>query len=326
MEYVLQAFGLRKRYRNNEYALDGLSLNVPKGSIYGLVGQNGAGKTTFFRLVTGLQPPTNVLYSHSGADKAAVHMVTDTEYGSDGFFTLFGADSRTNEIHRARARIGAIVDSPSYYPSMTAVENLKTVALLRRSSEKQIPELLEYVGLADTGKKKAKHFSLGMRQRLGIAMALVGHPDLLILDEPVNGLDPRGIVEIRELILKLNREQNVTVIISSHILSELSRLATHYGFVHKGKLVKELTEKELEAQCRKKMMITVTDTDKLPLVLEPRGVGYAILNKTEAEIYDVLPVGELAEALRKQGVSLLASREQDEDLETYFINLIGGAK
>ncbi len=326
MEYVLQAFGLRKRYRNNENALDGLSLNVPKGSIYGLVGQNGAGKTTFFRLVTGLQPPTNVLYSHSGADKAAVRMVTDAEYGSDGFFTLFGADSRTNEIHRARARIGAIVDSPSYYPSMTAVENLKTVALLRRSSEKQIPELLEYVGLADTGKKKAKHFSLGMRQRLGIAMALVGHPDLLILDEPVNGLDPRGIVEIRELILKLNREQNVTVIISSHILSELSRLATHYGFVHKGKLVKELTENELEAQCRKKMMITVTDTDKLPLVLEPRGVGYSILNKTEAEIYDALPVGELAEALKKQGVSLLASKEQDEDLETYFINLIGGAK
>ena len=321
MEYVLQAFGLRKRYRNNENALDGLSLNVPKGSIYGLVG-----KTTFFRLVTGLQPPTNVLYSHSGADKAAVRMVTDAEYGSDGFFTLFGADSRTNEIHRARARIGAIVDSPSYYPSMTAVENLKTVALLRRSSEKQIPELLEYVGLADTGKKKAKHFSLGMRQRLGIAMALVGHPDLLILDEPVNGLDPRGIVEIRELILKLNREQNVTVIISSHILSELSRLATHYGFVHKGKLVKELTENELEAQCRKKMMITVTDTDKLPLVLEPRGVGYSILNKTEAEIYDALPVGELAEALKKQGVSLLASKEQDEDLETYFINLIGGAK
>lgn len=227
MEYVLETSGLCKRYRGFA-ALNGLDMHIPKGAIYGFVGRNGAGKTTLIRLICGLQEPTG------------------------GSFTLYGARNTDAKIERSRRRMGAVVETPSIYMDMTAEENIRQQYLvLGIPSEDGITGLLQLVGLDDTGKKKAKNFSLGMRQRLGIAVALAGSPDFLVLDEPVNGLDPQGIIEMRELILKLNRERGITVLISSHILDELARLATHYGFIDGGRMVKEMSAEELEAHCRK---------------------------------------------------------------------------
>lgn len=226
MRYVLQTNSLTKKYKNFQ-ALNGLTMNVPEGSVYGFVGKNGAGKTTLIRLICGLQEP------------------------SSGDFTLYGIQSGSRDMSRARRRMGAVVETPAVYMDMTAEENLKQQYLiLGLPSYDGIPGLLKLVGLEDTGKKKVKNFSMGMKQRLGIAIALAGDPDLLVLDEPVNGLDPQGIVEIRELILKLNRERRITVLISSHILDELSRLATHYGIIDHGRMVKELSADELDAACR----------------------------------------------------------------------------
>ena len=222
MEAVLQTYELCKRYRRFT-ALENVNINVPKGAIYGLVGKNGAGKTTLIRVICGLQEPTA------------------------GDYALYGARSGEKALHRARRRMGAVVETPSLYPDMTAEQNLKLqYRVLGLPDEKGIPELLELAGLSRTGKKKAGHFSLGMKQRLGIAVALCGDPDFLVLDEPTNGLDPQGIVEMRELILKLNRERQITVLISSHILDELSKLATHYGFLDKGRLVRQGTAQEGE--------------------------------------------------------------------------------
>ena len=221
MEYVLQTKDLSKRYRKYS-ALDGITMNVPKGAVYGLVGRNGAGKTTLMRVVCGLQEP------------------------SGGSYSIYGVDRSDRKIAASRRRMGAVIEKPAIYLNMTAKQNMKVqYSLLGLPSDDGIDELLDLVGLADTGKKKARRFSLGMKQRLGIAVALAGSPDFLLLDEPINGLDPQGIVEIRELILKLSREQNITVLISSHILSELSLLATHYGFVDKGRLIKEISAEEL---------------------------------------------------------------------------------
>ena len=227
MEYILETNNLIKHYKNGK-ALNGLTLHVEKGAIYGFVGRNGAGKTTLIRLVCGLQEPT------------------------EGTFTLYGCPNTSKEITKARRRMGAVVETPSIYLSMTAEENLKQqYQILGLPSYDGLQELLELVRLNNTGKKKARDFSLGMRQRLGIAVALAGDPDFLILDEPANGLDPQGIVEIRELILRLNKVRQITVLISSHILDELSRLATHYGFIDNGRMVREISAAELEASCRK---------------------------------------------------------------------------
>ncbi len=187
-----------------------------------------------------------------------------------------------------------------------------------------IPELLKLVGLGDTGKKKARNFSLGMKQRLGIAVALAGSPDFLVLDEPVNGLDPQGIIEIRELILKLNRERRITVLISSHILDELAKLATHYGFIDAGRMVKELSAAELEADCRKCARVEVTDTKVLARVLDGMGVEYKILSDRTADVFAQLNVSQLTLALAKEGCEVLSMQERDESLESFFINLVGG--
>ena len=217
MNYILQTSKLTKKYKNF-WALKGLSMQVPKGSIYGLVGKNGAGKTTLIRLICGLQKPTK------------------------GGYALYGIKNTDRRISTSRRRMGAVVETPAIYMDMTAEDNLKQQCLiLGVPTCDSIPAILELVGLQNTGSKKAKHFSLGMKQRLGIAVALVGNPDFLVLDEPINGLDPQGIIEIRELILKLNREYQITVLISSHILDELSRLATHYGFVDDGRMIKEVS-------------------------------------------------------------------------------------
>ncbi len=300
MEYVLQTKGLSKKDKHFQ-ALHDLTMSVPKGSIYGFVGRNGAGKTTLIRLICGLQMPTA------------------------GSFTLYGIPGSSKEIIKSRRRMGAVVETPSIYLDMTAEENLKQQYLILGLPDFDgIPELLTLVGLENTGKKKAKNFSLGMKQRLGIAIALCGSPDFLVLDEPINGLDPQGIVEIRELILKLNREQGITVLISSHILDELSRLATHYGIIDQGRMVKELSAQELENACRKCVRMEVTDTRVLARVLDGQQLDYKILSATQADVFAKVNVTQLATALAEQGCEILSMQEKDESLESYFLSLVGG--
>lgn len=300
MEYILTANALCKRYGHFK-ALSGLSMHVPKGAIYGLVGKNGAGKTTLIRLICGLQAPTS------------------------GTYALYGIDSSEKEIAKSRRRMGAVVETPSIYLDMTAEENLKLqYQILGLPSYDGLQELLKLVGLADTGKKKAKHFSLGMKQRLGIAVALAGDPDFLVLDEPVNGLDPQGIIEVRELILKLNRERQITVLISSHILDELARLATHYGFIDSGHMIKEISASELEAACRKCIRMKVTDTSALVRVLDGWNMEYKVLSDTQADVFARVNVSQLTVALSKENCEVLSMQERDESLESYYVNLMGG--
>ena len=302
MEYVLETNGLSKRYRAFT-ALNGLNMHIPKGAIYGFVGRNGAGKTTLIRLICGLQEPTS------------------------GNFILYGAKNTDTKIERARRRMGAVVESPAVYPDMTAEENLRQQYLvLGMPSADGIAELLHLVGLDGTEKKKVKNFSLGMRQRLGIAIALAGNPDFLVLDEPVNGLDPQGIIEMRELILKLNREHGITVLISSHILDELSRLATHYGFIDGGRMVKELSAAELETHCRKCVRIEVSDTKALARVLDRLKAEYRITDEAHADIYAEIPVTALVSALAKENCIVNNLTEQDESLESFYMNLVGGER
>ncbi|HEZ7987042.1 MAG TPA: ATP-binding cassette domain-containing protein [Ruminococcus sp.] len=302
MDYILQTKNLCKYYRQFK-ALNGLTMNVPKGAIYGFVGRNGAGKTTLIRLVSGLQASTS------------------------GEFTLYGKKNTESGIDKSRRRMGAVVETPSIYLNMTAIDNIKAqYRILGLPDFKDIPELLRLVGLENTGKKKAKNFSLGMRQRLGIAIALAGNPDFLILDEPINGLDPQGIIEMRELILKLNKERQITVLISSHILDELSRLATHYGFIDGGRMVKEISAEELEKSCRKCMRVTVSDTKALVRILDKSELEYSIIDEKTADIFGEISITRLVNMLSAENCELINLTEHDESLESYFVNLVGGTK
>ncbi|WP_276948840.1 ATP-binding cassette domain-containing protein [Acetatifactor muris] len=300
MEYCLQTSALQKQYGHFK-ALNGLSMNVPKGAIYGFVGKNGAGKTTLIRLICGLQDP------------------------SSGSYTLYGRKNTDKEILKSRRRMGAIVETPSIYLDMTAEENMKQqYRILGLPSYDGIDDTLTLVGLGKTGRKKAGHFSLGMRQRLGIAVALAGAPDFLVLDEPVNGLDPQGIIEIRELILKLNRERQITVLISSHLLDELSKLATHYGFIDSGRIVREMSAEELEAACRKCVRMEVSDTKALALVLDRQKLDYEILSDRDANVYAKINVSQLTLALQEVNCEVFSLKENDESLESFYVSLVGG--
>lgn len=300
MDYILRTNCLTKKYKNFQ-ALSGLTMNIPKGAIYGLVGKNGAGKTTLIRVICGLQEPTS------------------------GEFILYGIRNDSKDIIKSRRRMGAVVENPSIYLDMTAEENLKQQYLiLGLPSFDGIPELLNMVGLKDAEKKKAKDFSLGMKQRLGIAIALAGDPDFLVLDEPINGLDPQGIVEMRELILNLNREKQITVLISSHILTELSRLATHYGIIDKGHMVKEISAKELDAACQKCVRIEVTDTSVLSRVLDSMNLDYRIISTTIADVFAKINITQLTMELVNENCEVLSIQEKDESLESYYLSLVGG--
>lgn len=302
MEYVLKTNALCKNYRHFK-ALNSLSMSVPKGSIYGFVGKNGAGKTTLIRLICGLQEP------------------------SAGEYTLYGRKNTERDIAKSRRRMGAVFETPSIYLDMSAEDNLKMqYRIIGLPSYDGMKDILKLVGLENTGKKKAKNFSLGMKQRLGIAIALVGDPDFLVLDEPVNGLDPQGIIEIRELILKLNREKQITILISSHILDELSKLATHYGFIDAGRIVKEISAEELEKACRKCTRLTVSSTAVLSRVLEEMGIEYKIVSAAEADIYAKVNLAKLVNALSAESCELLSASEREESLESYYVNLIGGGR
>lgn len=300
MENIFETKNLSKSYGRYK-ALDGLNMSIPKGSIYGFVGKNGAGKTTLMRLLCGLQLPTS------------------------GSFQLMGVNHTDKNILDVRKKIAAVVESPAIYGELNAYNNLKLQCLnVGLPDYKGINEILQLVGIADTGRKKAKNFSLGMKQRLGIAIALVSHPDFLILDEPTNGLDPQGIIEIRELVLKLNREHGITVLISSHILDELSRLATHYGFIDKGKIVRQMSASELEKECGKSIRMKVDDTNKLAGVLEKMGIDYKIIDSHTADVFSDLKFSEIAVNFANDGCDIISMEEHDESLEAFFLSLIGG--
>lgn len=300
MNYCLTANALCKQYKNFK-ALNSLSMHIPLGSIYGLIGKNGAGKTTLIRLISGIQKPTS------------------------GEYTLYGIPNTDKRIYKVRHRMGAIVELPSVYLDMTAEENLKLqYQILGIPAYSGIKDLLKLVNLADCGKKKVKNFSLGMRQRLGIAIALCGSPDFLILDEPINGLDPQGIIEIRELILKLNREHQITILISSHILGELSKLATNYGFMDKGTIVKEISATELELICRKCIRLSVTNTKASCRVLDNMDSEYNVVSDTDIDVFGAVNITQLTMALTKENCEIMSIHEHNESLENYYMNLIGG--
>lgn len=299
---VLKTYNITKKY-GEQLAVDNVNMTIKKGDIYGFIGQNGAGKTTLIRLITGL-----------------IHK-------SGGEIELLGANEE-NELNKARTMVGSLIESPSLYTNMTARENLEVSRLVRNiPGKKCIDEVLELVGLKDVEKKKVKNFSLGMRQRLGIANALMGNPKLLILDEPINGLDPMGIVEIRELLKKINKEKDMTILISSHILSELSELATTYGIISNGKLIEEITAKQLSEKCRQYIDLKVDDTARAVILLE-RELGisdYEVLEDSNINVFSNLDnVGEVNSLLSRSGIIVESISVKGENLEEYFMNKVGG--
>lgn len=304
MESVLSTSALSKCYKKH-FAVNHVDMHIDRGDIYGFVGENGSGKTTVIRLITGL------IFPHSGS------------------FTLFGVDNRSADIGKARSRVGAIVETPSIYLNMSAYDNLKTqCAICGVQNDDKIRSVLQDVGLEDlySEKKHASNFSLGMRQRLGIAMALLGDPEFLILDEPMNGLDPAGIVGIRELILKLNRERGITFLISSHILTELSLIATKYGIISKGRLIKEITAEQLHKECAKTVSICTNDPQKLNEVIKN-----TVSNSCEYIAGGVKLIGDvelnaLLSAILAAGLQIESINCSQTSFEEYYLSLIGGAQ
>lgn len=305
MEHILQTENLSKKYKKH-FAVNGVNMTIDKGDIYGFVGENGSGKTTVIRLITGL------IHPHSGS------------------FTLFGTKNTSANINRARRSLGAIVESPSIYMNMSARDNLKMqCAILGIQDESRILSVLKEVGLSDVynDKKHASNFSLGMRQRLGIAMALLGEPQLIILDEPMNGLDPAGIVEIRELILRLNMEQGITFLISSHILSELSLVATKYGIISKGKLIKEITSAQLHEECSKTTTIQADDVPALTALLTellPENSIRSTLDRVT--ITGQIDLNKVLDAIIRAGICMNSINCSETSFEDYYLSLIGGGR
>lgn len=304
MSYVLKTTDLIKQYPS-QLALDHVNLSIKKGEIYGFIGQNGAGKTTLMRLLTGLALPTS------------------------GQIELFGETS-SKSLHANRKRIGSIIETPALYPDKTAYQNLEINRVLKGIPGKDcIERALDSVNLKDVGKKKVKHFSLGMKQRLGLATCLLGEPEMLILDEPINGLDPMGIIEIRELLRKMNKEQNITILISSHILTELHQLATYYGIIHEGRLLEQLTADELNKKCRSALQIQVDDSTKVALLLETElsTTNFEIFPDHTLKLYDYINESDkVSRLLVSSGVTIRQFTTVHEDLETYFSAIIGGQK
>ena len=301
MEYILETKNIKKKY-SHFTALNDLNIHIPKESIYGLIGKNGAGKTTLIRIICGLQKATS------------------------GEYTIYGISSNSKKIVDVRKRIGGIVETPAICLDMTAEDNLKEqYKIIGLPSYDNLEEILKLVRLNDAGTKKAKHFSLGMKQRLWIAIALVGNPDLLILDEPINGLDPEGIIEIRELILRLNKEKGITFLISSHYLDELSKIATFYGIIDQGSIIEEIDKNELEQKLRKRIQIKVTNLEECTKYLEEKKYSYKVLSDNTIEVYEKLNASEFFIELSKRNCTVSDYQEKGESLENYYLNLIGGA-
>ncbi len=300
MDYVVSTKGLTKVYGKHT-AVDNVSLHIKRGEIYGFIGRNGAGKTTFMKMVTGLSTPTS------------------------GEIGLFGSTGEA--VKKQTERVGNLIEEPGLYPQLTGYQNLKCKCLaLGIHKQGYIEELLAKVGLENAGKKKVKKYSLGMRQRLGIAMALVGGPDLLILDEPINGLDPQGIAEVRDILLKLRDEQNMTIMISSHILEELYKIADTFGIINKGKLIQELSKEELTAKCSDFIELKCDETSKACPVIENMGIkNYKVIGNDTIHIYEQLDnLGALNKALANADVMVSLLNVVQEKLENYFLELVGG--
>ncbi len=300
MKYVLRTVHLAKSYHKFK-ALTDVTMSIEKGAIYGLIGKNGAGKTTLIRIICGLQSPTN------------------------GDYILFDSSYKEQNIALARRRIGAIIETPAVYMNLSAKDNLILQnEICGNPSDKNIDALLELVGLKNTDKKKVKNFSLGMRQRLGIAIALLSNPDFLILDEPINGLDPEGIIEIRELILKLNQEKGITILLSSHFLDELSKIATHYGFLDQGRIVREVSNDVLHKLLKKKTEVRVSNPSIFVQYVEEKNISYEVKNATDFTLYGECNLSTMILELDKKGCAIEEFIEKEETLENYYMNLIGG--
>lgn len=303
-DIVLKTKNLTKQY-NKQIAVNNVNIEIKKGDIYGLVGKNGAGKTTLLRMVSGLTIPTN------------------------GELEMFHETSLEG-LNKARKRTGCIIETPSFFPYLSARKNLEYYRIQKGIVEKNaVDEVLEAVELQDTGNKKFKNFSLGMKQRLGLAYTMLGNPDLLLLDEPINGLDPFGIVKYREILKKLNRERNITIIISSHVLGELSQLASTYGFFHEGKLIEQISSHKIEEKCQQSLSIKVDDIKKAVVVLENKLItnNYRVLTNNEIRLFDYVNTPEkVAQEFITNGVMVSSINQTGINLENYFIDLIGGNK
>lgn len=301
MEYLLSTNKLTKTFRRHK-AVDSVSMNIGKGEIYGLIGRNGAGKTTLMKMLCGLSAPTS------------------------GDFSIFGKSGP--QLAEVMPRVGSLIEAPGLYLNLSARDNIriKAAAFGVRGGEGYERKLLESVGLADAEKKQAGKFSLGMKQRLGIAMALVGDPDILILDEPINGLDPQGIAEVRGTLKRLSRERGITILISSHILEELSKIADRYGIIHGGRLLEELSHEELVSRCRSRIEIQTTDPSKTCTVLDRMGfTEYKALPDGQINVYErCTESSAITLELAKAGISVTGISVRSEDLEDYYLNLTGG--
>lgn len=301
-EFILKTNELTRTY-NSFNALNNVSITLEPGKIYGLIGRNGAGKSTLMRIIAGLSYPTS------------------------GSMELFGKTS-TKAIQAERKRIGSMIESPSLIMNMTAKENMKAHRTMRGIPNTEIEdELLHLVGLSDTGKKKVKNFSLGMKQRLGIAISLINNPELLILDEPINGLDPLGVKEVRNLLIKLCEERHITILISSHNLPELFQVATDYIIIHDGEIKQTLTLDQLENRCRKHILIECEEPEKLLSILETEfnTTNFKVLPDKTIKLYDhVDEKKKVAQALFNHGILTTNFSIEGDTLESYFISVIGG--
>lgn len=301
---ILRTNNLTKSYHGVN-ALHNVSITLEAGKIYGLIGQNGAGKTTLMRLITGLCFPTG------------------------GSIELFGHTGE-KALQIERKRLGCMIEYPSLIPNMTAKENLRFHRMMRGIPNPEVEdEMLEFVGLVDTGAKKARNFSLGMKQRLGIAVALLGNPELLILDEPINGLDPLGVVEIRNLLKRLCEERQMTILISSHNLPELYQTATDYIIIHKGEIKQTLTLAQLEECCKRHLLIHCDQPEKLVSILETKlkTTNYNVMPDRSVKLYDYLDEKEqVSRALFESGIIVTNLSVEGDTLEDYFISIIGGGR
>lgn len=300
---VMEVKGITKKYRDHA-ALDNVSLKLEKGKIYGFIGQNGAGKTTLIRLITGLAFPTS------------------------GEIYLWGKTGDA-QLQQQRKRIGSLIESPALYPYMTAYQNMEVQRIQKGIPDKSIiDKTLELVGLSDTGKKKVRNFSLGMRQRLGIAIALLNAPEFLILDEPINGLDPVGIKEVRNLIKKLNKEYGMTILISSHILEELYNTATDFVIIDKGRIIEEISEDELNEKCKQHIEIKTPSSEKAIMVLQQKlsTDNFKVMPDGTIQLYDFLDdLEKVAGALAEDKILVTGLSITGDSLEDYFLGKIGGA-
>lgn len=295
--YLLETNKLTKKY-SGRAVVNAVDMHIEQGDIYGFIGKNGAGKTTLMRMVLNLAFP------------------------NEGEIRVFGS---TN-LSEAGKKIGSLVENPGFYHNCTARENLLRFSTLYGADAKKVDEILQFVGLADTGKKKAKQFSLGMKQRLGIAIAMLGEPELMILDEPVNGLDPAGMKEIRDLIVRLNQERGVTFLISSHLLEELSKMVTKYGIINDGSLIEEISAEELERRCSHKLKIVVDDAEQARTVLEKwyPDVEMEIEGETIFLGNHLEDSARMNQELVAAGIMVSELCVQNGNLEEYFMQRIGG--